>query len=76
MLDTSCPAMINQDMLLKFNAYWADGFIDYSLPNNPHVYRDYKYIQRGSRAYQKDTFIKLRSNYLSSKYTTSNFMND
>ena len=54
----------------------ADGFIDYSLPNNPHVYRDYKYIQRGTRAYQKDTFIKLRANYLSSKYVTSNFMND
>ena len=76
MLDSTCPAIINQDMLLKFNAFWADGFIDYSLPNTPHVYRDYKYIQRGSRIYQKDTFIKLRSNYLSSKYTTSNFMND
>ena len=76
MLNSVCPAITNQDMLLKFNAYWADGFIDYSLPNNPHVYRDYKYIQRGSRSYQKDTFIKLRSNYLSSKYVTSNFMND
>ena len=51
MLDSVCPAIVNQDMLLKFDAYWADGFIDYSLPNNPHVYRDYKYIQRGSRAY-------------------------
>lgn len=75
-IESTCPAIINQDMLLKFDAYWADGFIDYSLPNNPHVYRDYKYIQRGSRAFQKDTFIKLRANYLSSKYVTSNFMND
>lgn len=76
MLDSTCPALTNQDMLAKFNAFWADGFIDYSLEGNPHVYRDYKYLQRGTRAYQKDSFIKRRANYLSGKYTTSNYMNN
>ena len=74
--DSTCPALINQDMLLKFNQFWADGFIDYSLAGNPHVYRDYKYIQRGTRTTQKDAFMRKRANYLSSKYSTTNFMQD
>lgn len=73
---STCPAITNQDMLKKFDAFWANGFIDYSLPDAPHVYRDYKYLQRGSRALQKDAFMRKRANYLSSKYTTNNFMQD
>ena len=73
---STCPAITNQDMLKKFDAFWANGFIDYSLATPAHVYRDYKYLQRGSRALQKDSFIRKRANYLSSKYTTNNFMQD
>ena len=74
--NATCPALINQDMLLKFDQFWADGFIDYSIESHPHVYRDYKYLQRGTRFLQKDNFMKKRANYLSSKYATANFFND
>ena len=62
------PAMTNQDMLLKFDAPWATGFMNYS--NKPPTYEtpEYKYLQRGSRATQKASFISKRSMLLSSKY--------
>ena len=70
------PAMTNQDMLLKFDAPWATGFMNYS--NKPPTYEtpEYKYLQRGSRATQKASFISKRSMLLSSKYQTNAFKND
>lgn len=70
------PAMTNQDMLLKYDVPWATGFMNYS--NKPPTYEtpEYKYLQRGSRATQKASFISKRSMLLSSKYQTNSFKND
>ena len=70
------PAMTNQDMLLKYDDPWATGFMNYG--NKPPTYEtpEYKYLQRGSRATQKTSFIFKRSMLLSSKYQTNAFKND
>lgn len=70
------PAMTNQDMLLKFDTPWATGFMNYA--NDPPTYEtpEYKYLQRGSRATQKASFIAKRSMLLSSKYQSNSFKND
>ena len=74
--DEIAPAMTNQDMLLKYDAPWATGFMNYA--NDPPTYEtpEYKYLQRGSRATQKQSFIQKRSMLLSSKYQSSAFRND
>jgi hypothetical protein len=40
-------------MLLKFDAPWATGFINYALAEPKKETPEYKYLQRGSRAAQK-----------------------
>jgi hypothetical protein len=69
-------AMTNQDMLLKFNDPWETGFMDYSLDNPAWTFKSYKYLQRGSRAAQKASFIYRRSNLLSSRYQANAFLTD
>lgn len=71
----TAPAMINQDMLLKFDAPWTEGFINYA--EKPPIYQtpEYKYLQRGTRAAQKRQFISQRSMLLSSKYSADEFRN-
>ena len=74
--EETAPAMTNQDMLLKFDAPWATGFMNYA--NTPPTYEtpEYKYLQRGTRAAQKTSFLFKRSMLLSSKYQASAFLND
>lgn len=72
-----CPAVINRDMEHKYSDPWTDGYVDYSSEGYPvrHI-SDYKYLQRGSRTEQKDSFIFRRSNMLYSKYKCSKFINN
>lgn len=72
-----CPAVVNRDMVFKYQDPWIEGFIDYSTEGNPirHI-SDYKYLQRGSRTEQKDAFIYRRSNMLYSKYKCNKFLNN
>ena len=70
------PAMTNQDMILKYDVPWATGFMNYEKQPPAYETPEYKYIQRGSRATQKASFIFKRSMLLSSKYQTSAFRNN
>lgn len=72
-----CPAVVNRDMTYKYSDSWIEGFIDYSTEGHPirHI-SDYKYLQRGSRTEQKDSFIYKRSNMLYSKYKCKKFLNN
>lgn len=72
-----CPAVVNRDMTYKYSDSWIEGFVDYSTEGHPirHI-SDYKYLQRGSRTEQKDSFIYKRSNMLYSKYKCKKFLNN
>ena len=74
-----CPAIVNQDMEYKYEDAWTEGYWDYSVdPENPTWTQtsQYKYLQRGSRTEQKESFIYRRSMMLYSKYQCSQFTND
>lgn len=71
-----CPAVVNRDMEHKYSDPWTEGYVDYSSEGYPvrHI-SDYKYLQRGSRTEQKDSFIFKRSNMMYSKYKCNKFIN-
>ena len=74
------PALTNQDMILKFDKPWSEGFINYAETpdgngNYPKQTPLYKYLQRGSRAAQKSQFMQQRSMLLSSMYGADEFLN-
>ena len=74
------PAITNQDMILKFDKPWSEGFINYAETpdgngNYPKQTPLYKYLQRGSRAAQKSQFMQQRSMLLSSMYGADEFKN-
>ena len=74
------PALTNQDMILKFDKPWSEGFINYAETpdgngNYPKQTPLYKYLQRGSRAAQKSQFMQQRSMLLSSMYGANEFLN-
>lgn len=72
-----CPTIVNRDMEYKYSDPWTDGYIDYSQDGNPTIRtKEYKYLQRGSRTEQKDSFIFKRSNMLYSKYRCNRFLNN
>ena len=75
-LNNISPALSNQDMLIKFDKPWSEGFMNYG--NVPPSYETpyYKYLQRGSRTAQKTAFINMRSKLLASKYGAQEFTND
>lgn len=80
-LSATCPAVTNQDMILKYQKPWNEGFINYAESPDPvtGLYPVqtplYKYIQRGTRTTQKTTFMRQRSMLLSSKYVSNEFIN-
>ena len=74
-----CPAVVNRDMVYKYEDAWTVGYWDYSVdPENPSFVQTnaYKYLQRGSRTEQKESFIYRRSMMLYSKYQCDQFIND
>ena len=74
-----CPAIVNDDMEYKYEDAWTMGYYDYSVdPENPTWTQTsaYKYLQRGSRTEQKESFIYRRSMMLYSKYQCDQFLND
>ena len=74
-----CPAIVNRDMVYKYEDAWTEGYWDYSVDSaNPSWVQtsDYKYLQRGSRTEQKESFIYRRSMMLYSKYECDQFKND
>ena len=79
--NATCQAITNQDMVLKYEQPWNDGFVNYSKTPDPETGQypketpEYKYIQRGTRATQKTTFMRQRSMLLSSKYVSYEFTN-
>ena len=79
--NATCPALVNQDMILKYDIPWNEGFINYAEDPDPVTgLREpetplYKYIQRGTRSTQKATFMRQRSMLLSSKYVSNEFTN-
>lgn len=77
-LASVCPAITNQDMILKYETPWTEGYLDYSQDTaNPTTSTDeYKYLQRGTRTAQKATFMKQRSMLLASKYDGNEFKQD
>lgn len=77
-LASLCPAITNQDMILKYETPWTQGYLDYSQDTaNPTTSTDeYKYLQRGTRTAQKATFMKQRSMLLASKYDGNEFKQD
>ena len=77
-LASVCPAITNQDMILKYEKPWTEGFLDYSQDVlNPPISTDkYKYLQRGTRTGQKAIFMKQRSLFLASKYDGNEFIQD
>lgn len=72
-----CPAVVNRDMEHKYSDPWTEGYVDYSSEGQPirHI-SDYKYLQRGSRTEQKDSFMYKRSNLMYSKYKCNKFVNN
>ena len=75
-LNNISPALSNQDMLVKFDKPWSEGFMNYSLAEPAMETPYYKYLQRGSRTAQKTAFMSMRSKLLSSKYGAAEFTND
>ena len=73
LIETS-PALVNQDMILKFQNPWETGFIDYSQKPPVQSTEVYKYLQRGTKTSQKDAFVYRRSTLLSSKYQADSFI--
>ena len=77
--DYVCPAVINRDMEYKYQDAVTKGYYDYSKSSNPTEMTyttKYKYLQRGSRREQKESFIYKRSRMLYSKYFCDQFKND
>ena len=81
-LSATCPALTNEDMILKYQQPWNEGFINYAKDPDPVTGEypketpEYKYIQRGTRTTQKTTFMRQRSMLLSSKYVSNEFTNN
>ena len=81
-LSATCPALTNEDMILKYQQPWNEGFINYGKDPDPVTGEypketpEYKYIQRGTRTTQKTTFMRQRSMLLSSKYVSNEFTNN
>jgi len=74
--DLVCPSVINRDMEYKYEDPITKGYIDYSDEKKPYVYTSkYKYLQRGSRTEQKESFMYKRSHLLYSKYLCDQFLN-
>ena len=74
-----CPAIVNEDMEYKYEDAWTKGYYDYSQDSDHPEWvqtNAYKYLQRGSRTEQKESFIYRRSNMLYSKYQCDPFIND
>ena len=74
-----CPAVVNEDMEYKYEDAWTKGYWDYSVDVENPVWTQtsaYKYLQRGSRTEQKESFIYRRSVMLYSKYQCDQFLND
>lgn len=74
-----CPAIVNKDMEYKYEDAWTKGYWDYSVDSDNPIWtitNAYKYLQRGSRTEQKESFIYRRSNMLYSKYQCDPFLND
>jgi len=53
-----CPAIVNQDMILKYDKPWTNGFLDYTKDPPAPSTDKYKYLQRGTRTGQKAIFMK------------------
>jgi len=43
------PAVTNQDMILKYEKPWTEGFLDYTNDPPTQSTDKYKYLQRGTR---------------------------
>lgn len=72
-----CPTIVNQDMIFKYESPWTYGYFDYSqsTTNPPFIQTNmYKYLHRGQRIYQKDSYIYNRSHMWYSKYQTTQFI--
>lgn len=70
------PAVTNQDMILKYEKPWTEGFLDYTNDPPTQSTDKYKYLQRGTRTAQKATFMKQRSMLMASKYDGNEFKQD
>ena len=74
-----CAALINQDMIYKYEAPWTEGYWDYSQSStNPtRVQSDmYKYLHRGQRIEQEQAYIYNRSHLWYSRWQTSQYRNN
>lgn len=72
-----CPAVVNRDMEHKYSDPWTEGYVNYAVDGYPTVHvSDYKYLQRGSRTEQKDSFMYRRCNMIYSKYKCNKFLNN
>ena len=73
-LNETSPALVNQDMILKFQNPWETGFIDYSQKPPVQSTEVYKYLQRGTKSSQKDSFVYRRATLLASQYQADSFI--
>lgn len=74
-----CPTVVNKDMIYKYEAPWNEGYYDYSesTTNPTFVYTGmYKYLHRGQRGNQKETYIYNRSHLWYSQYQTIQYRNN
>lgn len=74
---TMCPVVVNKDMVYKYEETWTDGYYDYSeSTTNPTWIQTnmYKYLHRGQRTLQKESYIYNRSHMFYSKYVTTQFV--
>lgn len=72
-----CCSIVNKDMVFKYESPWTDGYYDYSqsTTNPPFVQTNmYKYLHRGQRINQKDSYMYNRSHMWYSKYQTTQFL--
>lgn len=67
-------ALVNRDMTRKYHDVGIYGFENLATGN---FERDFsrKYLHRGTRQFQKESFLDRRYNLISSKYTTNSFAN-
>ena len=67
-------AIVNRDMEYKFNDAWVEGYVNQA---GKFIYTDeYKYMQRGDREPQKDTYLYKRAQLKYSQYQTKQFFDD
>lgn len=74
-----CPTIVNKDMIYKYEAPWNEGYYDYSeSTSNPSFVHTgmYKYLHRGQRGNQKESYIYNRSHLWYSQYQTIQFRNN